>query len=67
MARRTPIQIALEKRINKACQDACLGRSINIMKLSEISDAAKVAAANGGDIEQAAIDAAKRLDTSVRQ
>lgn len=45
---------ALEIRISNASQNACLGLSINIMKLSDIDDAARAAAAAGEDIEAAA-------------
>lgn len=61
MARRTKAEIQLEKRIDAACQNACSGLSINIMKLSQISKAAKEAAAVGGDIEGAARSKAVEL------
>lgn len=61
MPRKTKIEIELERRIDRACQNACSGLSIPILKLSEITNAAKTAAANGGDIEAAARAKAQEL------
>ena len=50
MARRTKF----EKEIDAACQSACSGLSINIMKLGQIFTAAKAAAVAGTDAYSAA-------------
>jgi hypothetical protein len=54
MARRSKAQIALDNRIAAACQNACNGLSINMMKLHQITTAATAAANSGGDVEGAA-------------
>ena len=54
MARRTKVQIALENRIAAACQNACNGLSINMMKLHKITTAATRASQLGDDVEAAA-------------
>ncbi len=61
MARRTKAEIQLERRIEAACQNACSGLSINIMRLSEITAAATNAATNGGNVEEAARSKALEL------
>lgn len=60
--RRTKAQIALDKRIEEACQNACNGKSINIFRLKDITQAAKAAAEVGGDIEAAAEAKAAELN-----
>lgn len=62
MARRTKAQIALEKRIDAACNKACIDKSINILNLNKIAKAAEQAAANGEDVEAAAEKMAASLD-----
>lgn len=62
MARRTKAEIALEKEINDACQLACNGRQIDIMKLHLLTKAGQEAAKNGQNIYEAVLNVAKKLN-----
>lgn len=61
MARKTKAQKELERIVDDACQRACNGLSINVMKLGQISTAATNAALNGEDVYAAALAKAKEL------
>lgn len=61
MARRTKEQKRLDELVERLCQSACNGWSINIMHLHHLSDAGEAAAAAGksDDEIKAAIEAAR--------